>query len=56
MRNINAIDKGNAETHRLLRTLINEIKDGISNQYRLSEQLTETVSNNPNDDATAVKT
>ena len=56
MRNINAIDKGNAETHGLLRTLINEIKDGISNQYRLSEQLTETVSNNANDGATAVKT
>ena len=28
----NAIDKGNAETHELSRTLINEIKDGNSKQ------------------------
>ena len=34
---INAIDKGNVETHGLLRTLINEIKDGNSNQCHLSE-------------------
>ena len=53
---INAIDKGNAETHGLLRTLINEIKDSNSKQYRLSEQLIETISNNANDVATAVKT
>ena len=53
---INAIDKGNAETHGLLRTLINEIKDGNSKQNRFSEQLVETISNNANDVATAVKT
>ena len=34
---IDAIDKGNAEAHGLLRTLINVIKDGNSKQYRLSE-------------------
>ena len=53
---INAIDKANAETHGLLRTLINEIKDGNLKQNRLSEQLIETISNNANDVATAVKT
>ena len=53
---INAIDKGNAETHELLRTLINEIKGSNSKKYRLSEQLIETISNNGNDVATAVKT
>ena len=55
---INAIDKGNTETHGLLklRTLINEIKDNNSKQYRLSEQLIETISNNANDVATAVMT
>ena len=53
---INAIDKDNAEIHGLLRTLINEIKDGNSKQNRLSEQLVETISNNANDVATAVKT
>ena len=34
---INAIDKGNAETHGLLRNLINEFKDGNSKQCRLSK-------------------
>ena len=53
---VNAIDKGNAETHGLLRTLINEIKDGNSKRNQLSEQLIETISNNANDVATAVKT
>ena len=53
---INAIDKGNVETHGLLRTLINEIKDGNSKQNQLCEQLIETISNNANDVATAVKT
>ena len=53
---INAIDKGNAETHGLLRTLINEIKDGNSKQNRLSEQVIETISSNANDVETAVKT
>ena len=53
---INAIDKGNAETHGLLRTLITEIKDGNSKQCQLSEQLIETISNNSNNVATAVKT
>ena len=33
---INAIDKCNAETHGLLRTIINEIKDSNSKQDRLS--------------------
>ena len=53
---INVIDKGNAETHGLLRTLINEIEGGNSKQCHLSEQLIETISNNANDVATAVKT
>ena len=53
---IKAIDKGNAETHGLLRTLINEIKDGNSKQCHLSEQLIETISNNANDFTTAVNT
>ena len=52
----NAIDKSNAETHGLLRTLINEIIDGNSKQHRLSQQLIETISNNENDVATVVKT
>ena len=39
----------------LLRTLINEIKDGNSKQYRLSEQSIETKSNNANDVAKAEK-
>ena len=52
---INAIDRGNAETHVLLRTLINEVKDGNSKQDRLSEQLIRTISNSSNV-ATAVKT
>ena len=34
----NAIDKSNAETHGLLGTLINEIKDGNLKQHRLSQQ------------------
>ena len=33
---INAIDKGNAETHGLLRTIINEIKGSNSKQDGLS--------------------
>ena len=45
---INAVGKGNAETHGLLRTLVNEFKDGNSNIW--------TVSNNINDVTTAVKT
>ena len=53
---INAIDKSNAEAYALFRTLIKEIKDGDSKQYHLSEQLIETISNNANDVATAVKT
>ena len=53
---INAIDKGNTETHGLLKNLINEFKDGNSKQYRLSKQLIETISNNVNNVATAVKT
>ena len=53
---INAIDKGNAETHGLLRTLIKEVKNGNSKQCHWSEQLIETISNNANDIATAVKT
>ena len=53
---INAIDNGNPETHSLLRTLIDEIKDGNSEQCHPSEQLIETISNNANDVATAVKT
>ena len=53
---INVIDKGNAETHGLLRTLINEIEGGNSKQCHLSEQLIETISNNSNNVATAVKT
>ena len=52
---INAIDKGNAETHGLLRSLIDEIKDGNSKQHRLSEQLNETISNNANNNVRAVK-
>ena len=53
---IYAIHKGNGGTHGLLRFLINEIKNGNSKQYRLSEELTETISNNANDVATAIKT
>ena len=53
---INAIDKGKAETNGLFRALINEIEDGNSKQCHLSEQLIETISNNANDVATAVKT
>ena len=42
--------------HELFKTLINKIKDGNSKQCHLSEQLIETISNNANNVATAVKT
>ena len=51
-----SIKNGKIEYLYLLRTLINEIKDGNSKQCHSSEQLTETMSNNANDVATAVKT
>ena len=50
-----SIKNGKIEYLYLLRTLINEIKDGNSKQCHLSEQLIETISNNENDVATAVK-
>ena len=53
---INAVNKDNVETYRLLRTLYNEFKDGNLKQYRESEQLIQAISNNANDIATAVKT
>lgn len=40
----NAINQNNAKTHGLHKTLINKIKDGNSKQYRLSENLKETIS------------
>ena len=52
----NALNKENPESHGLLRTLINEIEGGNSKQYRLSEQLIQTIPNNANDIATARKT
>lgn len=39
----NAINQNNAKTHGLHKTLINKIKDGNSKQYRLSENLKETI-------------
>ena len=53
---INAVNKDNVETHRLLGTLYNEFKDGNLKQYCESEQLIQAISNNANDIATAVKT
>ena len=52
----NALNKENPESYGLLRTLINEIEGGNSKQYRLSEQLIQTIPNNANDIATARKT
>ena len=52
----NPIDRVNAKTHGLLRTLINEIKNGNLKQCHLNKQLIETISNNANNVATAVKT
>ena len=53
---INAIDKGNAETQGLLRTLINKMKDYNSKQYCLSEKLIGTILDNAYYVATTVKT
>ena len=43
---INAIDKGNAETHQLLRTLIEEVQTKNRKQNNLVEQVLQTISNN----------
>ena len=53
---INAVNKDNVETHRLLGTLCNEFKDGNLKQYCEFEQLIQAIANNANDIATAVKT
>ena len=51
---INAINKGNTETHGLLTTLTNEMQDGNSKQYCLSEQFIETTPSNASDVAATV--
>ena len=43
---INAIDKGNAETHQLLRTLIEEVQTSNRKQNNMVEQVLQTISNN----------
>ena len=53
---INAVNKDNVETHRLLGTLCNDFKDGNLKQYCEFEQLIQAIANNANDIATAVKT
>ena len=53
---INAVNKDNVETHRLLGTLYNEFKDGNLKQHCEFEQLIQAIANNANDIATAVKT
>ena len=53
---INAIDKGNAETHKLLQTLIEEVQtsNNIQNNVVVKEVL-QTISNNSTGISTAIQ-
>ena len=52
---INAIDKGNAETHQLLRTLIEEVQTSNRKQNNVVEQVLQTISNNSAGISTAIQ-
>ena len=52
---INAIDKGNAETHQLLRTLIEEVQTSERKQNNTVEQVLQTISNNSAGISTAIQ-
>ena len=52
---INAIDKGNAETNQLLRTLIEEVQISNRNQNNVVEQVLQTISNNSAGISTAIQ-
>ena len=43
---IKAIEKGNAETHQLLRTLIEEVQTSNRKQNNVVEEVLQTISNN----------
>ena len=52
---INAIDKGNAERHQLLRTLIEEVQTSNRKQNNVVEQVLQTISNNSAGMSTAIQ-
>ena len=52
---INAIDKGNAETHQLLRTLIEEVQTSNRKQNNMVEQVLQTISTNSAGISTAIQ-
>ena len=52
---INAIDKGNAATHQLLQTLIEELQTSNRNQNNVVEQVLQTISNNSAGMSTAIQ-
>ena len=52
---INAIDKGNAETHQLLQTLIEEVQTSNRKQNNVVEQVLQTISNNSAGISTAIQ-
>ena len=52
---INVIDKGNAETHQLLRTLIEEVQKSNRNQNSVVEQVLKTIPNNSAGISTAIQ-
>ena len=52
---VNAIDKGNAKTHQLLRTLIEEVQASNRKQNNVVEHVLQTVSNNSAGISTAIQ-
>ena len=52
---IDAIDKGNAETHQLLRRLIEEVQTSNRKQNNVVEQVLQTISNNSAGISTAIQ-
>ena len=52
---INAIDKGNAETHQLLQTLIKEVQTSNRKLNNMVEQVLQTISNKSAGISTAIK-
>ena len=52
---VNAINKGNAKTHQLLRTLIEEVKTSNRKQNNVVEHVLQTVSNNSAGISTAIQ-
>ena len=52
---VNAIDKGNAKTHQLLRTLIEEVQASNRKQNNVVEHVLQTISNNSAGISTAIQ-